>query len=208
MRFSNSVVLRYKSLELSPIRFRDKRTYLEVRSFNKEWLIPWDATMPPEGLSQNRMIDPAFDSASAAAFTSFYLAAKKGLRDKSSVTLAIRVRGKFVGIISASNMVYGSARATQVGYWIDQRHSRKGLTTLAVALLTDYLFQERLMHRVEVVIRPENEPSLKIVAKLGFREEGMRPNYLHINGQWRDHRVFALHQEEFGTGLVNRLLNK
>ena len=79
---------------------------------------------------------------------------------------------------------------------------------MAVALLTDYLFQERLMHRVEVVIRPENEPSLKIVTKLGFREEGMRPNYLHINGQWRDHRVFALHQEEIGTGLVNRLLNK
>ena len=48
------------------------------------------------------------------------------------------------------------------------------------------------LHRVEVNIRPENVASLAVVRKLGFRDEGLRARYLHINGAWRDHRTFAL----------------
>ena len=38
------------------------------------------------------------------------------------------------------------------------------------------------LHRVEVNIRPENVASLAVVRKLGFRDEGLRARYLHING--------------------------
>ena len=38
--------------------------------------------------------------------------------------------------------------------------------------------------------------------KLGFREEGLRPRYLHIDGGWRDHLVFALTAEEVPDGLL------
>ena len=34
-------------------------------------------------------------------------------------------------------------------------------------------------------------PSLRVVEKLGFRDEGYRPRFLHINGEWADHRTFA-----------------
>ena len=40
--------------------------------------------------------------------------------------------------------------------------------------------------------------------KLGFREEGLRPRYLHIDGAWRDHLVFALTAEEVPDGLLGR----
>jgi len=42
------------------------------------------------------------------------------------------------------------------------------------------------------------------VEKLGFREEGLRPRYLHIDGAWRDHLVFALTAEELSEGLLAR----
>ena len=45
-------------------------------------------------------------------------------------------------------------------------------------------------------IRPENIASLAVVRKLGFRDEGLRERYLHINGAWRDHRAFAITRED------------
>jgi ribosomal-protein-alanine N-acetyltransferase len=45
---------------------------------------------------------------------------------------------------------------------------------------------------------------LRVVAKLGFREEGLRRRYLHVDGDWRDHRIFALTREEVPDGLLAR----
>jgi ribosomal-protein-alanine N-acetyltransferase len=42
------------------------------------------------------------------------------------------------------------------------------------------------------------------VEKLGFRFEGVRPRYLHIDGEWRDHLVFALNDDEAADGLLAR----
>ncbi len=60
------------------------------------------------------------------------------------------------------------------------------------------------LHRIEVCIRPENAPSRRVVEKLGLREEGLRPRYLHIDGAWRDHLVYAVTAEEVPEGLLNR----
>ena len=75
-----------------------------------------------------------------------------------------------------------------------------GWRTLAV----DYCFRSMRLHRIEIAIRPENVRSLRVVAKLGFRPEGLRPRYLHIDGDWRDHLVFALNAEEVPEGLLRR----
>jgi ribosomal-protein-alanine N-acetyltransferase len=45
---------------------------------------------------------------------------------------------------------------------------------------------------------------LRVVEKLGFRDEGLRRAYLHIDGAWRDHRTFALTAEEVPGGLLAR----
>lgn len=74
----------------------------------------------------------------------------------------------------------------------------------AVALVSDHCFRTVGLHRIEVCIRPENGPSRRVVEKLGFREEGLRPRYLHIDGAWRDHLVFALTAEEVPEGLLGR----
>jgi ribosomal-protein-alanine N-acetyltransferase len=57
---------------------------------------------------------------------------------------------------------------------------------------------------MEICIRPENEPSLRVVEKLGFRYEGLRRRFIHINGDWRDHFCFALTVEELPQGVLRR----
>jgi ribosomal-protein-alanine N-acetyltransferase len=57
---------------------------------------------------------------------------------------------------------------------------------------------------MEICIRPENAASLRVVEKLGFRYEGLRRRYIHIDGDWRDHYAFALTREDVPHGVLER----
>ena len=98
--------------------------------------------------------------------------------------------------------------SVSAGYWVDEDVAGRGITPTALALAGDYAFDVLGLHRVEVNIRPENANSIAVVRKLGFRDEGIRLAYLHIDGAWRDHRSFALTAEDLGgRPLLSRLLN-
>jgi [ribosomal protein S5]-alanine N-acetyltransferase len=112
-------------------------------------------------------------------------------------------RGELVGQLTVGGITWGSLRSAHIGYWVDERVAGRGITPTAVAMATDHLFAIGL-HRVEINIRPENAASLRVVEKLGFREEGLRPRFLHIDGGWRDHVSFALTREEVVGGLLPR----
>lgn len=111
---------------------------------------------------------------------------------------------RLVGQLTVTGITLGSARWGHIGYWIDQAYAGRGITPTAVALATDHCFNVLKLHRIEINIRPENTASLRVVEKLGFRLEGRRPRYLHIDGDWRDHLTFALHAEEVPEGLLTR----
>ena len=43
-----------------------------------------------------------------------------------------------------------------------------------------------------------------MVEKLGFTEIGYAPGYLHIDGDWRDHRLFAVTSDDIGGGMLRK----
>ena len=49
---------------------------------------------------------------------------------------------------------------------------------------------------MEATVRPENRASRKVLAKVGFREEGLLKRYLDVDGAWRDHLLVGLTVEE------------
>jgi ribosomal-protein-alanine N-acetyltransferase len=120
-----------------------------------------------------------------------------------AMPFVVTYRGDLVGQVTVGGITWGSLRSAHIGYWVDRRVAGRGVIPTGVALVTDHLFATGL-HRVEVNIRPENVASLRVVEKLGFRPEGLRPRYLHIDGRWRDHLTFALTREEVDDGLVAR----
>ncbi len=122
--------------------------------------------------------------------------ARKGL----CLPFGITWQGQLVGQLTVSGMTGGSLRSAFLGYWISQRWAGQGIVPRAVALATDHCLLVHGLHRMEVNIRPENSASLRVMSKLGFRDEGLRLRYLHIDGQWRDHRAFALTAEEIPRG--------
>jgi ribosomal-protein-alanine N-acetyltransferase len=60
------------------------------------------------------------------------------------------------------------------------------------------MFSPRVnLHRVQAAFRPENLRSGRVLERLGFRSEGVAPDYLYIDGAWRDHVVTSLRNPEF-----------
>lgn len=147
---------------------------------------------------------PPGDRTAPKTFRSLVRDLRRQAREGRALPFAVIVDEEFAGQLTVSNIIGGSARWGQVGYWIDQRHAGRGVIPTAVALVVDHCLLELGLHRIEVAIRPENTASLRVVEKLGFTEVGYAPRYLHIDGDWRDHRLFAVTVEEIGEGLLPR----
>ena len=184
--------LRAGRVGLRPLGYGDARAWGEVRRRNADWLRPWEATVPPG------------DTTAPTTFRALVRDLRRQAKDRRALPFAVTVDDVFAGQLTVTNIVGGSARWAQVGYWIDQRHAGQNVMPTAVALVVDHCLQQMQLHRIEVAIRPENTASLRVVEKLGFTEVGYARGYLHIDGQWRDHRLFALTAEEVGGGLLRR----
>ncbi|MDV8146667.1 GNAT family protein [Arthrobacter sp. B10-11] len=193
------VTLECGDIVLRPIRYRDRKEWMAVRSRNAEWLAPWEASNPAPGGAlpdYRQMVRSLNAQAAQATALPFVIAERTPARRDPAI----------VGQLTVSSIVWGSAMMATLGYWVDKSCAGRGIAPTAVAMATDYCFGSLGLHRMEINIRPENGPSLRVVEKLGFRDEGYRPRFLHINGEWADHRSFALTSEEVPEGLLARWL--
>lgn len=178
---------------LRAMRVRDQREYAELRRRNREWLRRWDPTNP-------------HGPSASVSYGELLRAQRRAGRAGTAYAFGVTVDEALAGQVNASNVVLGAARSFSVGYWVGQEFAGRGVTPLAVSMIGDYLFGVAALHRMEINIRPENAASLAVVRKLGMREEGLRLRFLHIAGDWRDHRSFAVTADELGPGgLVGRL---
>jgi ribosomal-protein-alanine N-acetyltransferase len=162
-----------------------------VRARNVEWLRPWDATLPPGATD------------AATTFRGMVRSLRAAARAGTTLPFALDVDGSLRGQVTVGGIHLGSLRGGHVGYWIDRDVAGRGIVPMAVAMVTDHCFAAGL-HRMEINIRPENQPSIRVVEKLGFRYEGLRERYLHIDGDWRDHVSYALTADELSVPLADR----
>lgn len=190
------VTLACGDVGLRPLRQTDVRRWREVRRRNAEWLRPWEATLPMEGLTTGDVIP---------TFAMMVRRLRREAREGRMLPWALTYRGDLVGQVTVGGITWGSLRSAYIGYWIDQDVAGRGITPTGVAMALDYCFEELKLHRIEINIRPENAASLRVVDKLGLRLEGDRLAYLHIDGEWRDHLVFVAMAGEFPEGLTPRV---
>lgn len=189
------VVLQNDNLVLRPLKLRDKKEWTKLRQRNQGWFRQWESTVPDE-----------FSDGKA----SFYQIVKNlrvEAKAQRSLPFVMEIDKKIAGQITVANINYGSTRSAYIGYWIAEEFAGKGYTPLAVAMAIDHCFKILNLHRLEITIRPENLKSLRVVEKLGLRSEGLRPKYLHIDGDWRDHLVFAINKDEYNESLVLKMKN-
>ncbi|GAB3368501.1 GNAT family N-acetyltransferase [Amycolatopsis echigonensis] len=183
-------------LAVRPVRLRDAGEWSRVRLRDREHLEEWEPTGIGTWADRN-------------AFWSWpsQWAALRGLaRRGQCLPFTITVDGKFAGQITVGNVIRAALRSAWIGYWVSSEIVRGGVATAAVALVTDHAFDAAGLHRLEATVRPENNASIRVLTKAGYRQEGLFERYLDVAGAWRDHLCFAVTKEETGDGLVSRLV--
>lgn len=181
---------------LRPVRLRDGGEWSRLRLRDRAYLERWEPTAPGAWDERNSI------TAWLPQWSSLRRLGRQGL----CLPFAITVDGTFAGQITLGNVIRASLRSAWVGYWVSSELAGKGVATAAVALAVDHAFGEAGLHRVEATVRPENGASLRVLAKTGFREEGLFLRYLDVAGAWRDHLCFAVTAEEVEDGMRARLV--
>ena len=192
--------LEHERVGVRPLRLRDASAWVECRVRNEAWLSPW------EGRAEQLEPSSWASRHSASVFVAMHKALRREARAGRCLPFAVTYDGALVGQITVSNVVRGAYDGASVGYWVDERVAGRGVVPVALALVVDHCFREVGLHRVEAEVRPENAASLRVVAKLGFREEGLHRRLLFIDGDWRDHLCFAVLREEAAGGVLRRYL--
>lgn len=176
---------------------RDHRLAAQVRADNYRWLSPWEANAP-DGYRARDMDLEAFIRRSARLV-------RKGMY----YSFGVWVDQELVGQVSVGDVALGASHSGNLGYWVSEEYSGRGVITAAVAMVLDLCLGSPYLHRVEINVRPENKASLRVVEKLGLRFEGRKRGFYFIAGNWADHLGYAATAEEIPEGgYVSFLINR
>ena len=196
-----ALVLTGRRVQLRSLEPHDFVAWREVRRANAGWLEPWE---PARLASQPDVVeDPQ-------AFGARCEARRRERQMGTGFAFGVFVDGEFAGEINLSSVQRGAFQSAYVGYWMDERRAGQGYMPEALVVLARFAFTDLRLHRIQVAIIPRNDRSLRVVDKLGFRNEGVAERYLEINGVWEDHVRFAMTAEEWagrGPDLVARWLD-
>lgn len=182
-------VIRGREVYLRYPRMADYAGWAAVRGESREFLAPWEPAW-------------ATDELSKGAFRRRIKRYQKETRLDSAYAFFVfrKEDDTLMGGCTLSNVRRGVTQCCALGYWIGERFARQGFMFDAVYALVPFIFSTLGLHRIEAACLPSNEPSKNLLTKAGFRQEGLARGYLQINGEWRDHALFALLADDAPVG--------
>ncbi|MFJ6945535.1 GNAT family N-acetyltransferase [Streptomyces wuyuanensis] len=123
--------------------------------------------------------------------------ARRLLEDPSRTGYLVcdRADGRIAGFININNIVEGAFLSGALGYGAFAHAAGRGLMAEGLGLVVRHAFGPLGLHRLEANIQPRNQSSVALVRRLGFRLEGFSPDFLFIDGAWRDHERWAITAE-------------
>ena len=176
------VLLRYPEMS-------DYPQWTQLRSESREFLSPWEPTWGADELSRT-------------AFRRRIRRYQREIRNDLAYPFLVfrKSDNVLIGGCTLTNVRRGVTQSAAIGYWIGARYARHGYMYAALSTIRPFVFEMLSLHRLEAACIPENEASRRLLIKVGFHEEGRARRYLQINGEWRDHILFALLEDDSPAG--------
>lgn len=173
-------LIRTQNLILRAPQAGDYAAWSLLRMESRDFLTPWEPTWNEDDLTR----------------TSFRLRVKRAAReiaaDEAYSLFVVDARTEaLLGGLTLGLVRRGVAQACTLGYWMGERHAGKGHMSEAVRGALRFAFHDLALHRVEAACLPSNEPSRRLLERVGFQHEGLARAYLRINGLWADHLLYA-----------------
>lgn len=160
------------------VELGDASQLAELQSRNRAYLEPWEPVRDDSYFTE------------LGQFERIHSSLARHERGDELPLVVLDDRGRVAGQVTLSGIVRGPFQSSNLGYWIAQDQTGRGLATRAVNDAVALAFSDLALHRVQAGTLTANEASQRVLAKTGFERFGLAPAYLKIAGQWQDHVLF------------------
>jgi [ribosomal protein S5]-alanine N-acetyltransferase len=175
---------------LRPAELRDYTQWSQLREQSRAFLTPWEPVWPSDDLTQQSFRYRVRRHTEEMA------------RDEAYSFLIFRQQDDLlVGGLSFGYVRRGVSQSASLGYWMGAPYAGKGYMKRAVHAACLYGFDKQGLNRIDAACLPANEPSKRLLERVGFRHEGYARAYLNINGDWRDHLLFGLLSKDLALSI-------
>ena len=113
--------------------------------------------------------------------------------DHEGLLVCRRNAPEIVGVINLNGIARGSFLNASLGYYVGRPYAGQGYMTEGLHAAVRFAFETLGLHRLEANIQPNNAPSINLVQRCGFQNEGFSPQFLYIAGAWRAHERWAIY---------------
>lgn len=175
------MILKTKRLVLSSPKLVNPNALLDYYIRNKDFLKEFEPIKPEEYFTisyQKELLESQYQDWKIGKTYKFYISAMENPEI-------------IIGFISLSNIIRGAFCSCFLGYQLDNDYLNLGFMTESVNKIVDFAFNNLFLHRIEGNVMPKNIPSIKVLEKCGFTNEGVSKSYLKINDLWEDHIHFV-----------------
>ena len=177
--------IKAEGIYLRPGEMRDFDQWRWVREFSRDFLIPWEPTWAADELTR-----PAFRARLRRHSDSIS-------KDEAYPFFIFRARDDvLMGGLTLGQVRRGVAQCATLGYWMGKPHAGKGHMAKAVRAVATFAFGTLRLHRLEAACLPHNAASMRLLEGVGFTREGYARAYLKINGDWQDHVLYGLLEQD------------
>lgn len=113
------------------------------------------------------------------------------------IAIVFRETNKVIGDIGLHFIDSEPHVQVEIGYTLSKTHQKQGIASEALREVIQFLFSNLKKHRITASVDPINEPSLRLLERLGFRKEAHFKKSLFFKGEWVDDVVYGLLEEEW-----------
>ncbi len=110
---------------------------------------------------------------------------------------AVQLRSKSTLIGDVGVNLHANLMQAEIGFTFAPAHQGQGYATETVRCVVDHLFTHRGLHKVSAECDARNLPSVRLLERVGFRQEGHLRAHTWLKEEWTDDLLFGLLSEDW-----------
>ncbi|WP_409253879.1 GNAT family N-acetyltransferase [Bacillus sp. SCS-153A] len=110
--------------------------------------------------------------------------------------IVIKETGAFIGTVGLNQLQVANKKA-EIGFEIHPDFWSNGYTSEAAHAVINYAFERLGLFRMGAITFLQNNASISLLEKMGFKKEGILRGFIYQNGVSNDTNVFSLLQPEW-----------
>ncbi|WP_238480345.1 GNAT family N-acetyltransferase [Mangrovibacterium lignilyticum] len=171
------------SIRLEKIKYSHAFQVFQAIDSNRKFLTPW---LP--------FVQQTRSQEDTESFIRSILAESGEPKDE---VFTVWYKSRFAGLIGLKETDYLNQK-TEIGYWLIESMTGKGIMTKSVKTLIDFLFGSMNMNRIQIKCGVGNYRSSAIPKRLGFTFEGVERDGEKHQRSFIDLEVYSLLKNDYG----------